>query len=303
MGYLFLGISLLAGAVKGYCGKRSSGYVTQTRDAIALNLLRMLLCVLIGFVILAAKGNLAGLHLSGTAVAITALSGVCSSLFVVFWLLTVKCGAYMQLEVFLMAGMLIPMVGSAALYDEGIAPHQWIGFIMLLAAAAVMCSYNRRINGRTTGKGLLLLVVTAAFNGLTDFSQKIFVANVPDGSAAVFSFYTYVFAAAVLALVFGITGVKKSEKSGAMPKKAYGYVVVMAVCLFAYSLFKTTAAAYLPAAQMYPLSQGASLILSSVMAAVLFKERMTRESFIGVTLAFAALLVMNCWPLLTSLFS
>lgn len=303
MGYLFLAIALLAGTTKGYCGKRSSGFVTETRDAIALNLLRMCLCVVIGFLILAVGGNVSALAADGTTIAITALSGVCSALFVVTWLLTVKCGAYMQLEVFLLAGMLIPMVGSALLYQEKIAVHQWVGFVLLLAATLVMCSYNKRINGKTTRKGVILLILSAILNGLTDFSQKIFVANVPNGKASVFSFYTYVFAAIVLSAVFFLSGIGRTEKKVKMPVKAYGYIVVMAACLFAYSLFKTTAASYLPASQMYPLSQGASIILSSIMSATLFKERMTKESVTGIAMAFAALIIMNCWDAIAALFA
>ncbi len=298
MGYLFLAIALLAGATKGYCGKRSSGYVTQTRDAILLNLLRMGLCIVTGFFTLLAQGQLSALAVDSTTLWITALSGTCTAMFVVCWLLTVKCGAYMQLEVFLLAGMLIPMVGSAAMYHEQVRAHQWIGFALMLAATFLMCSYNKRINGKTTLKGLILLLLSAIFNGLTDFSQKIFVANVPSGNAAVYSFYTYVFAAVVLAVVFGLSSVKKQGKVQQMPAKAYGYVVVMAICLFAYSLFKTKAASLLPAAQLYPLSQGLSIILSSIMATVFFKERMTRESVIGISLAFISLLIMNCYDLL-----
>ncbi len=301
MGYLFLAIALLAGTTKGYCGKKSSGFVTETRDAIALNLLRMVLCIIIGFIILTLSGNVTALAVDGTTIAVTALSGVCSALFVVTWLLTVRDSAYMQLDVFLLAGMLIPMVGSAIFYREKITIHQWIGFALLLVSTAIMCSYNTKINGKTTAKGFLLLILSAIFNGLTDFSQKIFVANVPKGNPTVFSFYTYVFAAAMLATVYGLTGIKHKNKPAKMPKKAYGYIVIMAICLFAYSLFKTTAASYLPAAQMYPLSQGASIILSSIMSAVLFKERMTKESVIGISMAFAALIIMNCWDTLVGL--
>ena len=34
MGYLFLAIALFAGATKGYCGKMTSGYVNEYKDAI-----------------------------------------------------------------------------------------------------------------------------------------------------------------------------------------------------------------------------------------------------------------------------
>ena len=45
--------------------------------------------------------------------------------------------------------------------------------------------------------------------------------------------------------------------------------------------------------ELYPLSQGASLIISSVMAAVLFGEKITAKCVIGLTLAFSGLMVIN----------
>ena len=50
---------------------------------------------------------------------------------------------------------------------------------------------------------------------------------------------------------------------------------------------------YLPAAQLYPLNQGGSLILSSVMAAVFFKEKLTMPCVLGILTAFAGLLFIN----------
>ena len=55
----------------------------------------------------------------------------------------------------------------------------------------------------------------------------------------------------------------------------------------------TMAAAYLPAVILYPLSQGAGLILSSLMAALFFKEKITKTCMLGLILAFAGLIVMN----------
>ena len=67
----------------------------------------------------------------------------------------------------------------------------------------------------------------------------------------------------------------------------------MSVCLFANSYFKTLAAGILPSAKLYPLNQGASLILSSFMSMIFFKEKMTGKCIIGIILSFIALLVIN----------
>ena len=56
---------------------------------------------------------------------------------------------------------------------------------------------------------------------------------------------------------------------------------------------KTLAAARLDAILMYPLSQGADMILSSAMASILFREKLTPKGIAGISLAFAGLLIIN----------
>jgi len=72
-----------------------------------------------------------------------------------------------------------------------------------------------------------------------------------------------------------------------------GYIAVMAVCLFLNSYFKTLAAGHLTATQLYPLNQGGSVILSMLMSALLFRERINARCILGVTLSFGALLMIN----------
>ena len=56
MGYLYAIISVLLGNAKGYCGKKSSGYLRSDRDAVLVNAGRMLLCTVFGFLIALAGG-------------------------------------------------------------------------------------------------------------------------------------------------------------------------------------------------------------------------------------------------------
>ena len=67
LGYTFLAIALFCGVTKGYCGKKSSGTITYASDALLVNTLRMTLCILIGFIIIAVltKLNVKGAVLLG----------------------------------------------------------------------------------------------------------------------------------------------------------------------------------------------------------------------------------------------
>lgn len=296
MGYLFLALALLAGSTKGYCGKKTSGFVREYKDAMFTNFVRMVLCILISFLLLALSGRLSLLAVDLNVVLITLLSGVTTSVFVVAWLLAVRRGAYMMLDVFLMLGVIVPLLLSEFLFDEKIRLNQWAGLLVLLVAVVIMCSYNNQIKEKMSLKSLGLLVLCGIANGLTDFSQKLYVKTVADSSAAVFNFYTYIFSALVL-LVFYL-GAKVTDKTGSSSetdvlRRVGGYVAVMSVCLFLNSYFKTMAAGILPSAILYPLSQGASLILSSFMSMLFFKEKLTAKCITGIALSFAGLLIIN----------
>lgn len=76
-------------------------------------------------------------------------------------------------------------------------------------------------------------------------------------------------------------------------KRAFPYILVMAICLFLNSYYKTLAAFYMPSVILYPLNQGLALILSTVMSAVFFKERITLKAIIGILTAFVGLLFIN----------
>ena len=286
MGYLFLLLALLSGSVKGYCGKRTSGCVREYKDAMFTNFIRMIFCVVISLALICVQGD-AGL--------ITMLSGVTTSVFVVAWLISVRKGAYMMLDVFLMMGVIVPLLLSSAMFGETIHMNQWIGLAILFVAVLIMCSYNNSIKEKMSIGSVILLIICGAANGLTDFSQKLYVRSV-GGSAAVFNFYTYVFSAIVLLVVFG--AIKIKDRSGAnseidVMRKVGIYVLIMSICLFVNSYFKTKAAAILPSAKLYPLNQGASLILSSFMSMIFFKEKLTVKCIIGIILSFIGLLVIN----------
>lgn len=296
MGYLFLAISLLSGSTKGYCGKKTSGFLKEYKDAMFINFIRMLFCVAIGIAVMLFSGDIRSLAIDGKTAFITMCSGVTTSVFVVSWLVSVKRGAYMMLDVFLMLGVIVTILLSCAVYGETVKTTQIIGLMILLISVVIMCSYNNSIKAKMSIGSFLLLVLCGVANGLTDFSQKMFVKSSADANIAVFNFYTYVFSAVSLLIFYYIFKFKFSsgDSSGKdIFKKICIYVLIMSICLYAASYFKTKAALYLSSAELYPLSQGMSLILSSLMSAFLFKEKLTLKCIVGIIIAFAALLIIN----------
>lgn len=297
MGYLFLALSLLACTTKGYCGKKMGNVTKDAKDAMAVNFVRMLLCIVIGIVLILAAGDGRFLAPSWIALGTMALSGLFTSSLVVFWLLSVKRTTYMTVEVFLMMGVLVPVLISTLFLGEPFSYKDGIGIALLIAATLVMCYERGTTKKKLTASTLLLLVITGLSNGTADLSQRLFT-RVADGTpASVFNFYTYVFSAATLLpllLVLERGSVPAvCKRSRRVLSLAAIYMVVMAACLFATSYFKTLAAPYLTSTELYPLSQGGSLILATLMSAVLLRERLTVRAVIGIAVAFLGLLFIN----------
>lgn len=294
MGYLFLGISILAGATKGYCGKKTSGYVESTSGAMMANLIRMILCIFIGLALIIVQNDQKMLIPNRSLLLISAVSGIGTSVFVVSWLLSVRKGAYMMMDVFLMLGVIVPVCGGNFAFGEEIRITQWIGIAVLVVAAFIMCSYNNSIKEKMTLAGFLLLILCGVSNGITDFMQKLFVKQLPQTSASIFNFYTYVFSAIFLLICFlYFRRNEKNAEDAKQIKKITGYIAIMSICLFANSFFKTRAAAYLDSVQLYPLSQGLALTISTMMSAVFFHEKLTLKCILGVVIAFAGLIIIN----------
>ena len=221
------------------------------------------------------------------------ISGISTSIFVVSWLLCVKRSAYMLLEVFVMLGVLIPLIGSNFFFEEEIKLTQWLGMLLLLAAVMMMCSYNNSVKSKITPSSLILLVVSGASCGIADFSQKCFMKLMPDASPMVFNLYTYIFAALTLIVAYLFSVSKGVQTEKATIKKIVVPIAIMAICLFMNSYFKTLAAKHLDAILLYPLNQGCALILSSLMAVFLFKEKLSIKAICGIVIAFIGLIVIN----------
>lgn len=310
IGYIFLAASLLFGVIKGYCGKRTGGAITHASDAMIVNTVRMIFCTVIG-VIAILVGMLAGgaetLVITPRLLLISALAGVGTAAFTVSWLLSVRKGAYMLVEVFVLLSITIPIILCNVLFGEPISIVQWIGIALLVVAGYIMCTYNQSLNGKITLGAILLLILISVSNGAVSFSHKLFSNTIANGNAALFNLLTYIFAAIALsacAVVFRKAEKGESEHRGIVKtvQPILIYVAVMAVCLFLHSFFDTLAATKLDAVYMFPLHNGGALILSMLMSTIIFKEKINAKCIIGVCMAFAALLIINFSPLIISLF-
>ena len=294
MGYIFLAIALLTNNIKGYCGKQMSRYSAKLNDTLLICFFRMLMCIGTSAIILAVTGGFFGLEITPKLIGYAAFSGISTAILVAAWLFAANSSGYMMLEVFQMLGVGVTILMSFAFYREEITLRDMIGFCVLVFAAYLMHAGTKI---KPTLKTLAVVILCGLANGMTDFSQKAFIYSELETTTAQFQLCSYVFAAATLiALYVGMTAGKKQEESGgavAILKKTWYFVLIMAVCLYGNSFFKTEAANYLSAAKLYTLSQGGTMAIGTLMSAFLFKEKLTPKSYASIVITFIGLLIIN----------
>lgn len=298
MGYLFLTVALFSGLVKGYCSKRIGNLSDNINSALYINSLRMGICAAFGFIIILINKQLAYLAFDMDVFLLYILSAASMCVFVVTWLFAVKNESYMYLSIFTMLGSVVTTILSNILYKETINKSQYIGIIILVFSVILMANYNKELKNKTNFSGLGILILCGLSSGITDFIQKVYMKNYSK-SAEVFNFYTYVISFIILGITLILLSVIKQKKGNSdtenkiIDKIVYIFITVMAIALFSNSFFKTLASGILPSVKLYPVLQGAMLILSTVMSVVLFKEKINKTAVIGIILSFVGLVFIN----------
>lgn len=263
-------------------------------------MIRMILCTVIGLLIVSLK-DVSSLSLTTPKLLLPAiLCAVGTATFTVSWILAVRTMIYMLVEVFVMAGVIIPLTLCAVLYNEPIGPMQIIGLLLLLAGVYLMCTYKKSEKARLSLKNFLLLLLCTFSSGISSFSQKLYVKGIENADASVFNFYTYLFAAIILLGIFLCFRLKEKKKgtlpsSRAVVKPIFHYIVIMAVCLFLNTYFKTLSASHLDAILLYPLEQGSSVVLSLTMSIFIFKEKITIKGIVGIALSVISVILINAF--------
>lgn len=281
-------ISVFAGSCKGFCGKKISNYVSGTYDSVVMTVIRMLFCCIIGFGVAAFGG--VSFALTPASAGICALSGVSMALFLTTWLLAVKGGAFMLINAFTTASFLVTTVFGFLVFKESVSFVQIIGMVFIVVAIMLLISYNNKIKTKLRIKDLILLFLVFLFQGMVNVSQKMFTAWVPDGSNAVFNFYTFLITFVLLAIIFAFMAPKNGKPQFEL-KTTIGYILVMALMLFLNSYFLTAATKQIPSVVLYPLSNALSLVAATVMSAVFFKEKITKTSAAGIICTFIAVML------------
>lgn len=185
-------------------------------------------------------------------------------------------------SIFQKLGLLVTLVVSVVFYREIPDLLQGVGFVIALAAIVLM-NYQKGSGNAGSRIGLIAMLLCC---GMADAMAKVFTES---GAAALegqFLFYTFVVATV---LCFGMM-TAKGQKIG-VREVLFGTMI--AVPNFFSTKFLLGALESLSAVIVYPVFSVGTILVVTLAGIAAFRERLSRQQWIGVAAILAALVLLN----------
>lgn len=289
MGAVYIIVILLLRVVQNYFTKKSSAlFPEEITGRVKYMALLFAASSLLALVTLLTGGGIG--RFDWLTVGLAALSGVTLVAAQLCMFLAMQSGTMVITSAFTTAGLIVPCVCGVLFFDERMTPWQWGGVAVFLAASFLLGSSAKDQNSGFSVRTVALLLGTFLANGGTMLCQKVLTSVNPEGSVTLFSFCSF----AVPAAAFGLSLLWTARKGKTEPlnRKLYLPIVLLAVALFLINQAVTDATKYVPSAILFTVPNGGNNVIAALMAALLFKEKMTLRSTAGLLLSIVSLVLV-----------
>lgn len=225
-----------------------------------------------------------------TTAGLAVLSGITLVFAQLCSMLAMQSGTMVITMVFSTAGLIVPCVFGVVFFNEEMTLWQWSGILIFIAASFVLAASAKDIHQDFSFKTVLLLLGAFFANGGTAVCQKSLTYVNPEGSITLFSLLSFV--VPTLVFVLFLFCPFQAEKREPLNRKIYLPTVFLAIAMFLMNQIVTVATNYVPTSMLFTIPGAGNNIIAAVMAALLFKEKMTLKSMIGLTLSVLSLIMV-----------
>ncbi len=240
--------------------------------------------------------DMRGIECEGVVIALC--SGIFLSLSSLCGIKALKQGTMVLSSVCSTAGLLIPSVAGIFLFDEKMNVWQFlcigallVGVVMLVGSAKEICkNFNR--------KSFVYLLGSFITNGLVMLCQKLFGKAYPEGNVTMFSLLTFLLPTIMLAILTFIVykkerASKDEEISLGLPKELVIYSIVLAFAVFIVQQFVTLLTPLVSSAVLFTFVNGGATVISAIVGAIMYKEKLTSKSVCGIIICLASLIFIK----------
>lgn len=242
--------------------------------------------------VLVCTGDFDGLNL------FTALTAGCSGAFLTISLIcgikALSGGTMVLNSVFSAAGLIVPCIIGVFAFDEHISLIQALSIAGVLVSAVLLITASKQTKGTLKLNTLFYLILSLVSNGMVMFCQKLFGMVMPDGNVSAFSLLTFLIPSAVLAIsALFMPDTEGNGERKKLPKKLIYCAVYLAFAVFIIQQFVTILTPKMHSAVLFTLVNGSATIITAIVGAILYKEKINIKSAAGIIIGVTALIAMN----------
>ena len=192
--------------------------------------------------------------------------------------------------------MLVPIFVSKLRYDEPLSAMRVTG--ILLSVVALIINTKPGSGGKIPKKWYLFALLAFAFNGLVATTTKIFTNDfVPKGELfpkETYAYFGYAYLTATLLSGLALLLFKaKGKRPSCRPSPSFLFGILgVALLLTVFQPIYALSASVIPGTLLFPAYNGAATLLVTVSGMVLFKEKLSRRQWLGVTTGAIAIVFM-----------
>lgn len=291
--YVYLFSILIARVVQAVFSKRSSNEVKSIALTVRYTAYQYAISTALGLILLLT--DVSGGKINAATVIIALLSGVSLFFSTFFSIYGMKSGTVSLVSMFGTAGLLVPIIAGVFLFDQPISLMQGVGTAIFFVSAWLLIKNSKNTYNGFSFKTFLLLLGSMLANGTTMLAQQMYTHYVPDGSISLFSFLSFGTVAAAgypTALVMGKTEKYKGANIK-LGKTLYICGIALAAAVFVINQFATTLTALLPPVFLFTFINGGGTIISTLVAAVIYKEKLSVYSILGVITGIGSMVLIK----------
>ena len=225
-------------------------------------------------------------------------SGICLVLNSYCGIKALTGGTIVLGSVFSTAGILLPCLLGIFLFDEPMSVWQWACVAGLIVSAVLLIDSSKKTYAGFSPKTLVYLLGSFFTNGMVMFFQKLFGILQPDGSVSLFSFLTFLLPSIALFVFSLFLKTEKTEIAGQkehFPKVLFGYALLLAFAVFVIQQLVTLLTPRLSSVLLFGLVNGGATVIAVLVGAVLYHEKLTIKSILGVILGVFALICLKAF--------
>ncbi len=239
---------------------------------------------------------------SGYTIILGIVFGLVTMGAMMFCLYALTLGSWAYTTVICSLSTIIPMLSGVMFWNERIARVQIIGMILMLASIVLSVKQDKRESEDKKGgwKWLIFAFVSSVCTGLIGVLQKVHQTSAYKNEAASFlliSFAILCCGSFTTILLFKIKNKKQKLFSFVGNTKAWKLkflilTILTGICVALNNIINLHLSGVVDSAIFFPIVNGGNLTLTTLLATVLYKEKMTKLQYVGLFCGIIAVIFL-----------